>query len=121
MALRRIVGLALLGLGLWLGWASLQAILAYTDRGGDLMGYLFEPPTGIFRVSATLCLSFGGLLVLLNARLGGTFALLGAVLYGLLGGLMAVAGADMGLWLDEVLYALAAAGLCALILGLKRL
>ena len=120
MALRRAAGAALLVLGSWLAWGAWSALLAYTERGGDIAGYLFEPPTGIIRMLATELLLIGGLLVLLKVRLGAVIGTLGAVFYALLGILMALAGADIGLWLDEILYASGALGLCVLIFSLRR-
>lgn len=118
--LRRVAGLVMLGLGLWLGWGALEAILAFTSRGGDVASALFEPPTGIIRVVSTTLMSLGGLLVVLNTRYGGTFATVGSVLFGVLGALMAASGADSGLWMDEVLYGLGAIALSVLILTLRR-
>lgn len=118
--LRRIAGLVMLGLGLWLGWGALEAILAFTSRGGDLASALFEPPTGIIRVFSTALMTLGGLLTVLKLRSGGTLAAIGSVLFGILGGLMAASGADSGLWLDEVIFGLAAIALSVLILTLRR-
>ena len=118
--LRRVAGLAMLGLGLWLGWGALEAILAFTSRGGDLAGALFEPPTGIIRSVSTALMTLGGALVVIGTRYGATLATVGSVLFGLLGALMAASGADSGLWMDEVLYSLGAIGLSVLILTLRR-
>ena len=120
MLLRRCAGFALLVLGLWLGWGALQAMLAFTQRGGDIAGYLLEPPTGVLRFIATTLMLFGGGLVALKIRFGASIGLCGAIVYALLGGIMALTGADMGLWLDEVLYALGALGICVLIFSLQR-
>jgi len=120
MALRRISGLCLLGLGGWLFSAAVQAVMAYTSRGGDLAGYLFEPPTGIIRMTATGLIMLGGLLVVLNGRGGGIMALTGALLYALLGLLMAQQGAELSLWQDEILYALPCLGLSGLALSVRR-
>ena len=68
--LRRVAGLVMLGLGLWLGWGALEAILAFTSRGGDVASALFEPPTGIIRVISTaLMTTAGGLMVAIPAYL----------------------------------------------------
>lgn len=120
MSFRQIAGLALLVLGGWLAWGGWAALLTYTERGGDLAGYLLEPPTGLIRMAATHCMVLGGFLVAFKIRMGAVIASLGTVLYATLGGLMALAGADMGLWLDEVLYAFGASGLCLLIFSLQR-
>ena len=117
--LRRLAGIVMLGLGLWLGWGALEAILAFTSRGGGLASALFEPPTGIIRVASTTLMALGGLLVVLKLKSGGTLAI-GSVLFGVLGGLMAASGADSGLWMDEVIFGLAAITLSVLILTLRR-
>ncbi|MEL7040973.1 MAG: hypothetical protein AAGL90_05580 [Pseudomonadota bacterium] len=118
--LRRVAGVVMLGLGLWLGWGGLEAILAFTSRGGDLASALFEPPTGIVRMLSATFMAIGGLIVALNASRGGLLATIGSVLFAILGGLMAVSGADAGLWLDEALYGLGALALSVLILTLRR-
>ena len=118
--LRRVAGLVMLGLGLWLGWGALDAILAFTSRGGDIASALLEPPTGIIRVVSTALMSIGGLMVVLNTRFSGTVSTIGSLLFAVLGGLMAVSGADSGLWMDEVLFGLGAIGLSVLILTLRR-
>ncbi|MEL7055713.1 MAG: hypothetical protein AAGL97_05600 [Pseudomonadota bacterium] len=118
--IRQIAGLVMLGLGLWLGWGALEAILAFTSRGGDIASALFEPPTGIIRVVSTSLMTLGGLIIVLNVRLGATIATIGSVLFAILGGLMAISGADSGLWMDEVIFGLAAIALSVLLLTLRR-
>ena len=118
--LRRVAGLVMFGLGVWLAWGALDAILAFTSRGGDVASALFEPPTGIIRVVSTVLMSVGGLMVILKARWGGSISTAGSVLLAILGGLMAASGADSGLWMDEVLLGLGAIGLSVLILTLRR-
>lgn len=118
--LRRVAGLVMLGLGLWLGWGALEAILAFTSRGGSVSSALFEPPTGIIRVISTGLMTIGGILVLLTTRMGGLVATVGSVFFAILGGLMALSGADSGLWMDEVIFGLAAIALSVLILTLRR-
>jgi hypothetical protein len=117
---RQASGVVMLGLGLWLGWGALEAILAFTSRGGGLASALFEPPTGIIRVVSTVLMILGGLLVALKLKSGGTIATIGSIFFGILGGLMAISGADSGLWMDEVIFGLAAMALCVLILTLRR-
>lgn len=118
--LRQVSGAVMLGLGLWLGWGALEAILAFTSRGGDLPSALFEPPTGIIRVVSTALMTLGGLLVVLKTKAGGTLATIGSVFFAILGGSMAASGADSGLWMDEVIYGLAAIALSVLILTFSR-
>ena len=118
--LRQLAGIVMLCLGLWLAWGALEAILAFTSRGGDLARALFEPPTGIIRAVSTSLMTLGGALVVLRLKSGGTIATVGSILFAVLGGLMAASGADSGLWLDEVLFGLAAVALSVLILTLRR-
>ncbi|MEO0607921.1 MAG: hypothetical protein AAFY82_06790 [Pseudomonadota bacterium] len=118
--LRRLAGLVMMGLGLWLGWGALEAVLVYTSRGSGLASALFEPPTGIIRVLSTSLMSLGGFLVVFNTKFGVTLATIGSILFALLGGLMAGSGADSGLWMDEVLFGLGAVALSVLILTLRR-
>lgn len=118
--IRQLAGMVMLGLGLWLGWGALEAILAFTSRGGDIASALFEPPTGIIRVVSTALMSVGGLVTILNVRWGAAIATIGSVLFAILGGLMALSGADSGLWMDEVIFGLAAIALSVLILTLRR-
>jgi hypothetical protein len=110
----------MLGFGLWLGWGALDAILAFTSRGGDVASALLEPPTGLIRVVSTVLMSLGGLLIVLSTRFGATLATIGSVLFAILGGLMAASGADAGLWMDEVLFGMGAIALSVLILTLRR-
>lgn len=117
---RQIAGLVMLGLGLWLGWGAFEAIMAFTSRGGGLASALFEPPTGIIRVVSTALMTLGGLMVILKLRLGAALATTGSIFFAILGGLMAASGADSGLWMDEVIFGLAAIALSVLLLTLRR-
>lgn len=118
--IRRVAGLAMLGLGLWLGWNGLHPVMMIVDRGSDLSSALFDPPTSIIRLASAGLMVLGGGLIALSVRGGAVLATIGAVLFGALGGLMAASGADSELWMDEVLYGLAAITLCVLILTLRR-
>ena len=117
---RRLAGIVMLGLGLWLGWGALEAILAFTSRGGSVASALFEPPTGVVRVVSTVLMTLGGALVALRVGMGGIIGTVGSVFFLILGGLMAASGADSGLWMDEVIFGLAAIALSVLILTLRR-
>lgn len=121
MSLRRIAALGLLGLGLWLFWGALQGVLAFTSRGGDLASALFEPPTSFIRILGTSLIVVGGTLAGLAKPGGAIVALIGTLVFTALGGLMAMAGADSSLWLDEVLFAVAGLGLAVFILTLRRI
>ena len=117
---RQAAGLLMLGIGLWLGWEGVHPVLTIVERGSDLGNALFDPPTSIIRIFAATLMALGGLLVLLKLRSGGVIATIGSILFALLGGLMALSGADSGLWMDEVLFGLAAIALSVLILTLRR-
>ena len=118
--IRRVAGIAMLGLGLWLGWNGLNPVLMIMERGSDLSSALFDPPTSIIRLVSAGLMILGGGLIAISVRGGAILATVGAVLFGLLGGLMAASGADSELWMDEALYGLAAITLCFLILTLRR-
>jgi hypothetical protein len=118
--IRQAAGALMLGLGLWLGWEGLHPVMTIVERGSDLSSALFDPPTSIIRIVSATVMALGGLLVALKLKLGGSLATIGSILFGLLGALMAMSGADSGLWMDEVLFGLAAIALSVLILTLRR-
>ena len=118
--IRQVAGLVMLGLGLWLGWAGVHPVMTIMERGSDLANALFNPPTSIIRIVSALLMIVGGLMVILKSARGGTIATVGSVLFLILGGLMALSGADSGLWMDEVIFGLAAISLSVLILTLRR-
>lgn len=118
--IRQVAGLVMLGLGLWLGWGGIHPVMTIMERGSDLANALFNPPTSIIRIISAALMSIGGLIVILKIRFGGTVATIGSVFFAILGGLMALSGADSGLWMDEVIFGLAAISLSVLILTLRR-
>lgn len=110
----------MLGLGLWLAWGGISPVMTIVERGSDLANALFNPPTSIIRIVSAVLMAVGGLIVILNVRAGGTLATIGSIFFAILGGLMAASGADSGLWMDEVIFGLAAIALSVLILTLRR-
>lgn len=118
--IRQVAGLVMLGLGIWLGWGGIHPVMMIMERGSDLANALFNPPTSIIRIISAALMVLGGLFVMLKIRLGGTIAAIGSVFFAILGGLMALSGADSGLWMDEVIFGLAAISLSVLILTLRR-
>lgn len=120
MLLRRLAALGLMALGVWLFWGGLQAVLAFTSRGGDLGSALFEPPTSFIRLLGTGLMIIGGGIAALARPGGAVIGTVGTVIFTALAALMALAGADISLWLDEVLFAVAGLGLAVLILTLRR-
>lgn len=117
---RRLIGLGLLGLGAWLFWGGLEAVIAFTSRGGPLMSALMEPPTSLIRLVGSGLILLGGSLITLKARSGAAAAFVGALIFGGLGALLAAAGSDMGLWLDELIHGGIALVLATTALFLKR-
>lgn len=120
MLVRRLAAAAMLGLGIWLAYGGIHALIIIMDRGSDLANALLDPPTTIIRLVATGIMTIGGLLAIFKIKGGGITSLVGAILFTALGGLMAMSGADQGLWLDEVLYGVGAIGIAVLILTLRR-
>lgn len=118
--LRQLAGIVMLCLGLWLGWGGIHPVMTIVERGSDLSNALFNPPTSIIRIVSAAMMFVGGTLVVLNLKSGGLIATVGSILFAVLGGLMAASGADSGLWLDEVIFGLAAVALSVLILTLRR-
>ena len=118
--LRRLAGIVMLGLGLWLGWEGVHPVITIVERGSDWSNALFNPPTSIIRIVSASIMAIGGALVVFNLKAGGTIATIGSVLFAVLGGLMAASGTDSGLWLDEVIFGLAAITLSVLILTFRR-
>lgn len=118
--IRQLAGMVMLGLGLWLGWGGVHPVLTIVERGSDLSNALLNPPTSIIRIVSAALMFVGGLLVILNVKIGGRIATIGSVFFAILGGLMALSGADSGLWMDEVIFGLAAMALSVLILTLRR-
>ena len=117
---RRLAGIVMLGLGLWLGWDGVHPVITIVDRGSDLTNALLNPPTSIIRIVSAALMVIGGALVAIKLKSGGTIATIGSVFFAILGGLMAASGADSGLWMDEVIFGLAAIALSVLILTLRR-
>ena len=121
MDLRRIAALVMLCLGAFLAYNGVHPLLTIMSRGSDLASALFEPPTTIIRLVASGLMTLGAILAVFRIKFGGTIALIGAVLFTALGALMAVSGADQGLWMDEVLSGIGAMGVAVLILTLRRI
>jgi len=121
MLARRLAAFAMLGLGIWLSYGGIHPLVIIMERGSDLANALFDPPTTIIRLAAAAAMVIGGLMAILKVRGGGMVSLFGAILFTALGGLMALSGADQGLWMDELLYGVGAIGIAVLILTLRRI
>ena len=120
MLVRQLAASVMLGLGVWLAYGGIHALLTITERGSDLMNALFDPPTTIIRLVASGLMVIGGLIAVLKLKGGGLIALAGSILFAALAALMAASGADQGLWMDEALYGMAVLVLSILILTLRR-
>ena len=117
---RRVIAIALLILGAWLFWGAVQAVLAFTSRGGPLMSALMEPPTSLIRLIGTGLMALGGVLAALNLRAGGLAGLVGAIIFAGLGGLIALAGAERSIWIDELVLGGIGIALAGGLLSLRR-
>ena len=78
MNIRLIAAAALSLLAAWLFWQGLSAVIMITGRGSPLGDALMQPPTSMIR-------------------------LLGSAIV-LIGGLLAAAGTDSVMWMDEAIY-----------------
>ncbi|MEM1151282.1 MAG: hypothetical protein AAF825_12830 [Pseudomonadota bacterium] len=116
MSVRQVVGAVLLAVGLWLGWGTLSAFLAYTGRGAEAGAALADPVFLVPGLRSGFAI-FGGLLALIRWPGAAPLAGLATFLTALLGGFLAFAGADSAMWIDDMV----AAGIlflitCALLL-----
>ncbi|MBA3068842.1 MAG: hypothetical protein FP825_10205 [Hyphomonas sp.] len=99
--IRRIAAAALALLAAWLFWEGLSAVLIIVSRGSPVDDALLQPPTSLWRLVAAGLAVVGGLLAALNLRGGAWIAMMGAVLFAALAGVMAGMGSDSSLWMDE--------------------
>jgi hypothetical protein len=108
---KRLIGLIVLGVGVFLGWQRGQAVVFLMDRGQPL-GELLSDPAILMSVTATVLAVVGGLAGLL-ALVPAWVAMLGAAVpLALIGGVQASMGLPPGGWADEVGIAVGLA-LCA--------
>lgn len=121
MVLRRLAAFVLLCLGIWLAYDGVRAVMLIIERGSDLQNALLAPPTSAIRIAAAAIMIIGGLLATFRIKSGGILGLVGSILFTTLGALMAQAGTQQSLWLDEVLYGVGAIGVSVLILTLRRI
>ncbi|MEL6567843.1 MAG: tetratricopeptide repeat protein, partial [Pseudomonadota bacterium] len=104
MIVRQIIGAVLLAVGLWLGWGTLSAFLAYTGRGADAGAALADPVFLVPGIRSGLAI-LGGLLALVRWPGAAPLAALATFLTALMGGLLALNGADSAMWVDDFIYA----------------
>ncbi len=118
LTLRRIVGLALAVLSGWLLWQGLEGVLMMTSRGSPL-AQAVDLLNG-WRILAAGIGVIGGLLAAASIRFGAVVALVGTLLFTGLAAAFVLAGADVSLWLDEVLGAAAMIVLTGILLFIRR-
>lgn len=104
MIVRQIVGAGLLAVGLWLGWGTLSAFLAYTSRGADAAVAVVDPVFLVPGIRSGLAI-FGGLLALVRWPGAVPLAAFATFLTALMGGLIALNGADPAMWIDDLVFA----------------
>jgi hypothetical protein len=115
MTLRSLAGLLIALAGAWLLWGGINAVNALTMRGSPLDAALLEPPTSLIRIIAAALVLFGGLSAMAKKPGGAWLAGIGTGLFTLLAALMALSGADIGMWRDEAVWS------AALIIGAAAL
>ncbi len=120
MVLRRLAALVIFGIGAFLLYRVVDAASAYSARGGDFAGYLFEPPSGILQLAGSALMVVGGLLGALRIKGGAITGLVGSLIIAALGALLLSSTSDIQVGLDEALYAMAGILLSFLILTLRR-
>ncbi len=106
ITLRQTGGLALLALGLWLGWGSWLAFHQYTSRMPD-PDYLAQLQDPVFLVPGlrALLAVLGGLLVLLRRPGGALLGLASALLTAFLAAAIIASGGDVSLWDNHAIMA----------------
>jgi hypothetical protein len=118
---RRLAGIVIFAIGVFLLYRVFAASSAYVDRGASLSDYLFEsPPTGFIQLLGASMMTAGGILSALKVFGGGILGLIGSLIIALLGALLLMQSSLITDGLDEALYAAAGVLLSILILSFKR-
>ena len=120
MPVRRLIAIALGLLGAWMFWGGLHAVLLITSRGSSLEAALMEPPTSLLRLLGSGLIVIGALIAAFGRPFGAIAAMAGTVLALLLAGLMALAGADSSMWMDDMVLAILFLGLTIGLFVTKR-
>ncbi|MCI4643452.1 MAG: hypothetical protein MRY64_01580 [Hyphomonadaceae bacterium] len=103
---RQGVGLALLLLGLWMGWGTFQAFSQYTSRMPDPNHFaILADPVFLIPSLRALAAILGGALALIRWPGGAWLGLLSALLAAFLAVAILASGGDSSLWLDDVVLA----------------
>lgn len=101
--IRRLLGAATLVLAGWLLWQGVSAVQLIVSRGSPLDDALLQPPTSLWRIAASGLALAGGALAAANIKGGGWLAMIGAILFAALAGVMAAMGTASRLWMDEAI------------------
>ncbi len=117
---RRLAGLGLAAVAVWLLWQGIHTIDVFMARGGSLASALLEPPTGIIRVVSTALAVMGGLLALAGRPGGAWLGAAGALIFTALAGLLAASGADISLWRDEAIWTAVLVPLAGVLVFMQR-
>lgn len=120
MTLRQYAGLALAVIAAWLLWQGIEAVMLLTSRGSPLSDALLSPPTSLWRIVAALFAFGGGLLAAFRMPFGAVFALVGSLLFFMLGLALMLAGTDASIWMDEMIFSAVMLILCGVLLLRKR-
>lgn len=103
MPIRRLAGLAGFIIAAWMLWETIQPIQMQISRGSDLATELLNPPTALLRLIACALLIIGAVLAIAAIRGGAWLFCTGVVVFAVMTGAMAAAGADPSLWYDEAI------------------
>ncbi|KJS34715.1 MAG: hypothetical protein VR74_19240 [Hyphomonas sp. BRH_c22] len=120
MNIRMIAAAAIALLAAWLFWQGLSAVIMITQRGSPLGDALMQPPTSMIRLLGSAIVLIGGLLALAQRAGGAIVATIGTLLFLLLPVLMAAAGTEPVMWMDEAVYSALLVALTIALFVLKR-
>jgi hypothetical protein len=120
MNIRMIAAAAIALLAAWLFWQGLSAVIMITQRGSPLGDALMQPPTSMIRLLGSAIVLIGGLLAFAQRAGGAIVATIGTLLFLLLPVLMAAAGTEPVMWMDEAVYSALLVALTIALCMLKR-
>lgn len=120
MNIRMIAAAVLTLLAAWLFWQGLSGVIMITQRGSPLGDALMQPPTSMIRLLGSAIVLIGGLLALARRASGAIVATIGTLLFLLLPILMAAAGAESVMWIDEAVYSALLVALTITLFVLRR-
>ena len=118
--IRKLAAGALALLAAWLFWQGISAVQIIVSRGSPLDDALLQPPTSLWRIASSGIALAGGVLAVLNIKGGGWLAMIGAILFAALAGVMAGTGADSRMWMDEAVTGVILIALAGLLAVFKR-